>query len=327
MASSNALSSALPRSSTTDCLPRFSQTKLALSPCTTWSYSRAKSPSGRSTLMTRAPASASRQVHCGAATACSTETTRIPESGSAISVRPRQAEHMLSQIRQDHVGRDRRHQIEPCFTKLALDIVFLGKAETAVGLHAHVGGGPGGVSGEQFRHVGFRADVLTGIVFARSLVHHQFGSTHLRISASDRELHALVLPDRSPEQRAIFGILRRLGNKPLGVADAFRSDQNSLGVHARKDVTEPLALLTNQVFCRLAQIVEEDLRRGVIHHGTYRIYCDVCALRQPHVHQKHRKALGTFFCPFLRGGACEQQHQIGMLGARGPDLLTIDDVV
>src|SRR5207344_446543 len=138
MASSNALSSALPRSSTTDCLPRLSHTKLALSPCTTWSYSRAKSPSGRSTLMTRAPASARRQVHCGAATACSTETTRSSESGSAISVRPWQAEHMLGQVREDHIGRDRRHLIEPRFTELALDIVFLCKAESAVSLHAHV---------------------------------------------------------------------------------------------------------------------------------------------------------------------------------------------
>src|SRR5262249_49785172 len=154
IASSSALSSALPRSSTTDCLPRLSQTKLALSPCTTCSYARAKSPSGRSPLMTRAPASARRQVHCGAATACSIETTRRPESGNAISVRPRQAKHMLSQIREDHVGRDRRHLIEPRFTELALDIVFLCKAKSAIGLHAHVGGGPGRVGGEQFRHVG-----------------------------------------------------------------------------------------------------------------------------------------------------------------------------
>src|SRR5262245_27102457 len=305
MASSNALSSALPRSSTTDCLPRFSQTKLALSPCTTWSYSRAKSPSGRSTLMTRAPASARRHVHCGAATACSTETTRIPESGNAISVRPRQAEHMLSQIREDHVGRDRRHLIEPRFTELALDIVFLRETETAVGLHAHVGRGPGGVRGEQFRHVGFRADILTGIVFARSLVHHQLCSAHLRISARDRELHALILPDRSSEQRAILGVLCGLGNEPLGVADAFCGDQNSFGIHARKDVTEPLALFANQVFRRHAQIVEENLRRGVIHHGTDRIYGDVCALRQAHVYQKHRQTVGTLLCLFLRGGACE----------------------
>src|SRR5665213_1500831 len=35
--------------------------------------------------MTRAPASARRQVHCGAATACSTETTRKPERGRDIN--------------------------------------------------------------------------------------------------------------------------------------------------------------------------------------------------------------------------------------------------
>src|SRR5262249_49614586 len=39
---------------------------------------------GRSTLITRAPASARRHVHCCAATACSTETTRIPERGRVI---------------------------------------------------------------------------------------------------------------------------------------------------------------------------------------------------------------------------------------------------
>src|SRR5262249_61191164 len=44
----------------------------------------AKSPSGRSTLITRAPASASRQVHIGAATACSSDTTNRPESGRGM---------------------------------------------------------------------------------------------------------------------------------------------------------------------------------------------------------------------------------------------------
>src|SRR6185295_4929113 len=96
--------------------------------------------------MTRAPASARRQVHCGAATACSTETTRRPASGSTISVRPRQAEHMFGQIREDHVGRDRRHLIEPRFTELALDIVLLRNAAPSMRLHAHVGGGPGRIS-------------------------------------------------------------------------------------------------------------------------------------------------------------------------------------
>ena len=34
-----------------------------------------------------------------------------------------------------------------------------------------------------------------------------------------------------------------------------------------------------------------------------------------------------FFDLLARRGAREQQHQVGMLGARGPDLLAVDDVV
>src|SRR5579875_1696011 len=113
--------------------------------------------------MTRAPASASRQVHIGAATACSSETTSSPESGSAMFsqaisaascpvpcrpraamtsltlIRPRQAEHVLGDIGEDEVGGDRRHRIEPGLAEFALDVEFLGKAEAAVGLQAHVG--------------------------------------------------------------------------------------------------------------------------------------------------------------------------------------------
>src|ERR1700754_4850638 len=68
------------RSSATDSLPRLAQTKYVLSPWTSESYPRAKSPpSGRSTLMTLAPESASRQLANGAASACSRQTTRVPE--------------------------------------------------------------------------------------------------------------------------------------------------------------------------------------------------------------------------------------------------------
>jgi len=46
---------------------------------------------GRSILMARASASASRQLHIGAATACSSETARTPKRGRVISTRHRGA--------------------------------------------------------------------------------------------------------------------------------------------------------------------------------------------------------------------------------------------
>ena len=63
-----------------DSFPRFSQAKIALSPLTPSSYCRAKSPSGRSTLITLAPASANKRPQYGAATACSREITKRPSS-------------------------------------------------------------------------------------------------------------------------------------------------------------------------------------------------------------------------------------------------------
>src|SRR5258708_25083081 len=58
------------------------------------------------------------------------------------SIRARQIEDVFRDEVQDHVGRDRRHHIEPRLTELALDVVLLGEAEATMGLHAHVGGGP-----------------------------------------------------------------------------------------------------------------------------------------------------------------------------------------
>src|ERR1043166_3759467 len=110
--------------------------------------------------MTRAPASARRWVQMGAATACSSATTRMPSS-ALTSVRARQAEHMLGQIGKDQVGRDRRHLVEPGLAELALDIELLGKAETPMGLDAGFGRSPACLRRQHLGHVGFRATVLT----------------------------------------------------------------------------------------------------------------------------------------------------------------------
>src|SRR5688572_4188992 len=68
----------------------------------------------------------------------SARTDCRPAPLPATLVRPRQVEHVLRDEVQDHVGRDRRHHVEPRLAELALDVIFLGEAETAMGLHAHV---------------------------------------------------------------------------------------------------------------------------------------------------------------------------------------------
>src|SRR5262249_11469011 len=58
-----------------------------------------------------------------------------------------------------------------------------------------------------------------------------------------------------------------------------------------------------------------------------RIDADAGALREPHVDEKDREAVAAPRCRFARGGAGKEQEKIGMLGARRPDLLPVDDVV
>src|SRR3954471_3281848 len=116
-------------------------------------------------------------------------------------------------------------------------------------------------------------------------MHHQFGGAHLRISARDRKLDALVLPDRPAEYRTLFGVIARLLDEPFAVADAFRRDQDALGIHARENVAEALAFFADQVFSRYPEIIKENFRRRVIHHGADRIDLEALASRF-HVDEK-----------------------------------------
>ena len=196
-----------------------------------------------------------------------------------------------------------------------------------MGLHAHVGRGPGRVGGEQLRHIGFRAAVAAGLVKPCGFVHHQLGAAHLRIGARDRELHALILPDRPSEHIALLGVAARPPDEPFGVADAFGRDQDALGVHAGQDVTEALPFAADQILGRHAQVVEEYFGGGMVHHGADRPDGEALAPGLAHVDQEHREPFGAFLRLLPRRGAGEQQHQVGMLDPRRPDFLAVDDVM
>ena len=63
---------------------------------------------------------------------------RGPGCASA-SVGTRHAEHVLGQIGENEVGRDRRNLVKARLAKLALDIVFLGEAKAPMRLDAGIG--------------------------------------------------------------------------------------------------------------------------------------------------------------------------------------------
>ena len=73
--------------------------------------------------------------------------------------------------------------------------------------------------------------------------------------------------------------------------------------------------------------VEEHFGGGVVHHGADRPDGQPVALGALHVDDEHGQSIGALRDLIRRRGARQQQHQVGMFGAAGPDLLAVDDVI
>src|ERR687889_415906 len=76
-----------------------------------------------------------------------------PTLRGSRSVRTRQAEHVLGDVRIDHVGRDRRDLLGPRLANFAFDVVFVREAKPAVELQAGIGGLPARLRRQVLRHV------------------------------------------------------------------------------------------------------------------------------------------------------------------------------
>ena len=120
----------------------------------------------------------------------------------------------------------------------------------AVCLQAGVSGFPRGIRGEQLRHVGLRAARLSGVVKVCRVETHQVGSSDVGVGLRERELNPLVLADRPREYDPFPGVAACCPNEPITVSDAFRRNQDPLGVQAVQQRPESFALLADQVFRR-----------------------------------------------------------------------------
>src|SRR5581483_11269293 len=74
-------------------------------------------------------------------------------SAQAASVRARQAEHVLAEVGEDEVVRDRCDGVQARLAELALDVVLLCEAEAAVGVETRVGRLPRRLRRQQLREV------------------------------------------------------------------------------------------------------------------------------------------------------------------------------
>src|SRR5690606_20192133 len=151
---------------------------------------------------------------------------------SVLSERTWQSQDMLGHIGKNQVGGNGRHLVQPCFTELALDVVFIGKAESAMELQAGIGGFPGRVSRQQFGHIGLRTARLMGVVQSAGLKAHQAGGLYIDVRAGDGKLDTLILSDRAVEYDAFFCIGRYFVDEPVPIAYAFRCNQCAFSIQA-----------------------------------------------------------------------------------------------
>ena len=159
---------------------------------------------------------------------------------------------MLSYVREDEVGGDGRHLVEPGLAELALDVVLSVKAVAAEGLHSGVGRLPGSVGGEQQGHIGLCSAGFSPIKEGGGLLHHERGRLDARVRPRYGELDALVLADGPAEDLALLRPRAGFVYKETAVAYALGGYQDALGVHPVEDVAKALSLLADEVSSRHA---------------------------------------------------------------------------
>ncbi|KFB70344.1 MAG: hypothetical protein AW09_004570 [Candidatus Accumulibacter phosphatis] len=195
-----------------------------------------------------------------------------------------------------------------------------------MGLQTDVGRLPGGLGSEVLGHVGLRAAGLLRVEQRAGLETHQVGRLDLDQGLGDRELHPLVHADRPVENDALAGVARRAIDEPVAITDAFCGDQGPFGIESVEQVAEALALVTDQVLCGDFEIIEEQFVGLVVDHVGDRSHRETVADGVMQVDDEDRHPFGFPFHLGERCGACQQDHQIRVLHARNPDLLTIDQI-
>ena len=89
---------------------------------------------------------------------------------------------------------------------------------------------------------------------------------------------------------------------------------------------KPLPLRADQVFRRDAQPVEEYLAAIMVHHRADRPDGQAMAQGRTHIDDEGGETVRPAGRLVARRGAGEQQHQVRMLGAAGPDLLAVHHI-
>src|SRR5256885_13263398 len=99
---------------------------------------------------------------------------------------------------------------------------------------------------------------------------HQIGRLHVHVRARNWKLDALILSDGAVEYHALFRVPGGAIHEPAAVADAFGGNQNALRIQAVEEIAKAASLFADERVERHFEIIEEELRRRVIHHRADR---------------------------------------------------------
>ena len=186
-------------------------------------------------------------------------------------------------------------------------------------------GAVAGARAQKFRGVRLHAAGLARVVAPRRLENHELRRLELGPALRKRVLDRLVRADGAPENDPLAGIARRPPERRAADADALRPDKNALGVEAVQQIAEALALLADPVFSGNPEAVDEQFVR-----------VDRVAAHLDDLARRHRAAVevGIEQTQAVRGlravlhgrRAREDQHLVGDLRGRRPDLAPVDNV-
>src|SRR5580693_3697848 len=162
--------------------------------------------------------------------------------GPAPSVRPGQAQHVLSEIAEDHLLRNRRDAHQPGLPPVALDVVLARVAEAAVHLHGDVGSLEAGLGRQELGQIRLLTAGQARVDAPRCLPDRQLGGGQPGVRLGQRERDALILADRAAEDDPFPGVGDGAAQGGAARAERFGGDEDSLRVKAVEQVVEAAAL-------------------------------------------------------------------------------------
>src|ERR1051326_959090 len=108
------------------------------------------------------------------------------------------------------------------------------------------------------------------------------------IRLGDWKLDALVLADRPAENNAFLCVSCSSLDKPASIADALGRDEDTFRIQTVEKILETLAFLTDEVFRRYVEVVDEKFCRGMVHHRSNGPDRKSASNSFAHIHEQHR---------------------------------------